>query len=312
MDRSADRLEKESVARAASSAGADMVEEARGSVVEVQSGGRGSGAGVIWTGEGLVLTNDHVVAGGRRRRGGGTRVVLHDGRVLDAEVVKRSRTLDLALLRLRGETGGLPAATVGDSGALRVGELVYAIGHPWGNPGTVTAGVISGLGVPGGRSRRGSSTRYVRSDVALAPGNSGGPLLNSGGEVVGINAMIFGRTALSIPGNAAAAWAAEPADSGDGRPRLGVGASMVRLPASGRPKEGDTSGLVIHSIEEGGPAAVAGILVGDVLLGVAGEPPSIGVFQDALSRGDAVSLRVMRGGETLIVEVPPRASGRAA
>ncbi len=300
--------ERESVARAASSAGAQMVEEARRSVVEVQSGGRGSGAGVIWPGDGLVLTSNHVVARGRRRRGG-ARVILHDGRVLDAEVVKRSRFLDLAVLRLRGETGGLPAAPVGDSDALRVGELVYAIGHPWGNLGTATAGVVSGLGVPGGRSRWGSSTKYVRSDVALAPGNSGGPLLNAGGEVVGINAMIFGRTALSIPGNAAAAWAA---DSGDGRSRLGVGVSMVRLPASGRPEEGDTAGLVIHSVEEGGPADTAGILVGDVLLGVAGRPPSIGVFREALSRGDAVSLRVMRGGETLVVEVPPRASGRAA
>jgi serine protease Do len=304
-----DKAEGESVARAASSAGAEMVEEARRAVVEVRSGGRGSGAGVIWPGEGLVLTNNHVVAWGRRRRGG-VRVVLHDGRTLEAEVVRRSRGLDLALLRLRGENGGLPAVLVGDSDALRVGELVYAIGHPWGNPGTATAGVVSGLGVPGGRSRwGGSSTRYVRSDVALAPGNSGGPLLNAGGEVVGINAMIFGRTALSIPSNAARTWAA---GADDGRPRLGVGVSLVRLPASGRPPEGDTSGLVIHSVEEGGPAEAAGLLVGDVLLGVAGEPPIIGVFREALSRGDAVSLRVMRAGETLVVEVPPRASGRAA
>lgn len=306
------RSERESAARAASSAGAEMVEEARGSVVEVQSGGRGSGAGVIWPGEGLVLTNDHVVAGGRRR-GGGTRVVLHDGRMLDADIVKRSRTLDLALLRPRGETGGLPAAPVGDSDALRVGELVYAIGHPWGNPGTVTAGVVSGLGVPGGRSRRGSSTRYVRSDVALAPGNSGGPLLNAAGEVVGINAMIFGRTALSIPSNAAAAWVGEPAAEGEGRSRLGVEVVPVEFPASGRPEEGDAWGLAISSVEEGGPADAAGILVGDVMLGLAGTgPQDVGSFQDALDLGDAVSLRVMRGGETLVVEVSPRASGRAA
>jgi serine protease Do len=263
---------------------------------------------VIWPGEGLVLTNNHVVAWGRR---GGVRAILHDGRTLEAEVVKRSRGLDLALLRLRGETGGLPVAPVGDSDALRVGELVYAIGHPWGNPGTATAGVVGGLGVPGGRSRwGGSSTRYVRSDVALAPGNSGGPLLNAGGEVVGINAMIFGRTALSIPSNAARAWAA---GAEDGRPRLGVEVVPVEFPASGRPKEGDAWGLAISSVEEGGPADTAGLLVGDVMLGLAGTgPQDVGSFQDALDRGDAVSLRVIRAGETLVVEVPPRTSGRAA
>ena len=307
-----DRTGEGSVARAASSAGAGMVEEARRAVVEVRSGGRGSGAGVIWPGEGLVLTNNHVVARGRR---GGMRVILHDGRALEAEIVKRSRGLDLALLRLRGPTAGLPAAPVGDSDALRVGELVYAIGHPWGNPGTATAGVVSGLGVPGGRSRwGGSSTGYVRSDVALAPGNSGGPLLNAGGEVVGINAMIFGRTALSIPSNAAAAWAGEPAAAeGDGRSRLGVEVVPVEFPASGRPEEGDAWGLAVSSVEEGGPADAAGLIVGDVMLGLAGSgPQDVGSFQDALDRGDAVSLRVMRGGETLVVEVPPRTSGRAA
>src|ERR687894_352358 len=131
---------EESVARAASSAVVEMVEEARRGVVEVRSGGRGSGAGVIWPGEGLVLTNNHVVAWGGRRRRGGVRVTLQDGRALEAEVVKRSRGLDLALLRLRGDTGGLPAVPVGDSDALRVGELVFAIGHPWGNPGRATAG----------------------------------------------------------------------------------------------------------------------------------------------------------------------------
>src|SRR5918997_4934026 len=259
---------EESVARAASSAVADMVEEARRGVVEVRSGGRGSGAGVIWPGEGLVLTNNHVVAWGGRRRRGGVRVTLQDGRALEAEVVKRSRGLDLALLRLRGDTGELPAVPVGDSDALRVGELVFAIGHPWGNPGTATAGVVGGLEVPGRRSRWGSSTtRYVRSDVALAPGNSGGPLLNAAGEVVGINAMVFGRTALSVPSNAASDWIAEPGERrGDPRPRLGVEVVSVEFPTSGRPEAGDAWGLAVASVEEGGPAAAAGPLGGDTLL----------------------------------------------
>ncbi|MBA2510754.1 MAG: trypsin-like peptidase domain-containing protein [Rubrobacteraceae bacterium] len=308
------RPEDESVAQAASSAGARMVEGARESVVQVASGGRGAGAGVIWDKSGLVLTNDHVLPKGRR--GGETRVALRDGRSFDVEIVKRSRELDLALLRL-GDAGELPAAPVGDSDALRVGELVYAIGHPWGNPGAVTAGIVGGLGVPGGPRRgrrRGSGARYVRSDVVLAPGNSGGPLLNARGEVVGINAMIFGRTALSIPSNVAAAWVAEPVDRrGERRPRLGVGVVPVEFPASGRPEEGDAWGLAVSSVEEGGLAETAGLLVGDVLLGIAGTPPqNVESFQDALSRDDAVSLRILRGGKDIIVEVPPRTSGRAA
>ncbi len=113
-------------AEAVSSAGARMVEAAQESVVQVHSGGRGSGAGVIRDAQGLVMTNHHVVAGGdgRRSRGGKVRVTLRDGRSFDARVVKRGRGLDLALLRLEGGPGDLPAARFGDSDALRVGELV--------------------------------------------------------------------------------------------------------------------------------------------------------------------------------------------
>ena len=313
-----DGAREESVARAASSAGARMVEKARESVAQVGGGGRGAGAGIVWDEGGLVLTNDHVLPKTRRgdRRGGKTRVALRDGRTFDAEIVKRSRNLDLALLRLR-DAGDLPVASVEDSDALRVGDLVYAIGHPWGNPGAVTAGIVGGLGVPGGPGRgrpRGSGGRFIFSDVVLAPGNSGGPLLNAGGEVVGINAMIFGRTALSVPSSAAAAWVSEPVDRRGGRrPRLGVGVVPVEFPASGRPDEGDAWGLVVSSVEEGGPAQAAGFLVGDVLLGIAGSPPhDVEPFWEALSRDAAVSLRVLRGGEAITVQVPPRTSGRAA
>ena len=127
--------------------------------------------------------------------------------------------------------GDLPAAPVGDSDALRVGELVYAIGHPWGSVGAVSAGIVGGVGELRGPGR-GSSARYVRSDVALAPGNSGGPLLNARGEVVAINAMIFGGMALSIPSNAANAWVA-----GERRPRLGIGScpSRCRYLCNGKP-----------------------------------------------------------------------------
>src|ERR671933_1837003 len=271
------------------SAGAEMVGRAQESVVQVRSRCRGTGAGVIWDAEGLVLTNHHVVAGGRR--GARARVVLRDGRTFDAEDVVRGRTLDLALLRIREAPDDLPAAPVGDSDTLRVGQLVYAIGHPWGRLGAVTAGIVSGLGVARGP---GSSAHYVQSDVALAPGNSGGPLLNARGEVVGINAMIFGRLALSIPSNAARAWLAGAKERS---PRLGVRVLPVRLPASLRRanREAAEAGLMIGAVEGESPAEKAGLLVGDVLLGVGGEAlEDAEALLDTLARaGDTVRLRVM-------------------
>ena len=286
-------------------AGVRMIEDVQRSVVQVRSSGRGTGAGVIWPGDGLVLTNHHVISGRRRR--GNIRVALHDGRTLDADVVKSGRNLDLALLRLEGDYGDLPAAPVGDSDALRVGELVYAIGHPWGSVGAVSAGIVGGVGELRG-SGRNSSARYVRSDVALAPGNSGGPLLNARGEVVAINAMIFGLMALSIPSNAAEAWVA-----GERRPRLGIGVLPVELPAFLR-REAGTTGLVIAGVETAGAADRAGLLVGDVLLAIAGKPlGEAETLLDAVAHaGDVVSLRVMRGGKIMVMEVRLEESGRAA
>src|ERR671916_3024125 len=293
---------------AISAASAEMIGGAHESVVQVRSWGRGAGAGVIWDAEGLVLTNHHVVASGRR--GSRVQVVLHDGRTFDAEVVKRGRDLDLALLRIEEAPGDLPATPVGDSGTLRVGQLVYAIGHPWGRLGAVTAGIVSGVDVvrgPGGKAR------YVQSDVALAPGNSGGPLLNARGEVVGINAMIFGRLALSIPSNAASAWLA---GAGQRRPRLGVRVLPVELPASlrGVDPEIPEAGLVVAAVGAGGPAGRAGLLVGDVLLGVDdGTPADVESLLDAIARaGETVRLRVMRGGKISSVDADLRTSGRAA
>jgi serine protease Do len=286
-------------------AGVRMIEDVQRSVVQVRGSGRGIGAGVIWTGDGLVLTNHHVISGGRSR--GNIRVALHNGRTLDADVVKSGRRLDLALLRLEGDHGDLPTAPVGDSDALRVGELVYAIGHPWGRVGAVSAGIVGGVGELRGQGR-GWSTRYVRSDVALAPGNSGGPLLNARGEVIAINAMIFGLMALSIPSNAAEAWVA-----GERRPRLGIGVLPVELPAFLRRETGPV-GLVIAGVETGGAADRAGLLVGDVLLAIAGKPlgEAETLLETVADAGDVVSLRVMRGGKIMVMEVRLEESGRAA
>ncbi|HZC18745.1 MAG TPA: trypsin-like peptidase domain-containing protein [Rubrobacteraceae bacterium] len=284
-----------------------LVSRAQQGVVQVRDGGRDAGAGVIWDGEnGLVMTNYHVVA--RASRGGAVQVVLRDNRELATDVVKCDRRLDLALLRLDGAPGDLTQATFGDSDVLRVGEFVFAVGHPWGRLGAVTVGIVSGRLAWG---RRGGRVAHVRSDVALAPGNSGGPLLNSRGEVVGINAMVYGGTALSIPSNAATAWASEPESRG---PRLGVGIMPVDLPDPLRSESGCESGLIVAAVEAGRPAARAGLLVGDVLLAAAGEAASdFEALANALARaGDHVRLRVLRGGQVFHVEVSLREPGRAA
>src|SRR3954463_10256994 len=128
------------ISEAVSNEIADMIERVGPSVVQVQSGGRGIGAGGIWRSDGGIITNHHVVEGGH----GPVRVALPDGRSFDAKVVNSNPTLDLALLQV--DAKDLPAAPVADSTQLRVAELVFAVGHPWGHLNVVTAGIISAVG----------------------------------------------------------------------------------------------------------------------------------------------------------------------
>jgi len=154
----------------------------------VQDGRRGAGAGLL-IGDGLVLTNRHVVARGRS-----VTVTLDDGASFEARVLARDPDVDLALLQI--PPNGYPSAVFA-SGAPRPGQMVFAFGHPWGQRNVLTGGVLSA--VTSARTRRGEIP-VLRSDVRLAPGNSGGPLLNAAGEVLGLNAMIFGGDqSITIP-----------------------------------------------------------------------------------------------------------------
>jgi serine protease Do len=161
------------------------------SLVVVHNGRFGAGAGVVWRLGGYIVTNHHVVARGRLK------VTLPDGNTTSAELAGQEPHLDLALLRV--DQPELPAAMIADSRSLKPGNIVLAVGHPWGQRGFVTAGIVSGHGnvetrSPGGQriSQTAVSIPIIRTDVRLAPGNSGGPLVNAVGGVVGINTMIVG------------------------------------------------------------------------------------------------------------------------
>jgi len=166
----------------------------------VHNGRRGVGAGIIWQRDGLVVTNYHVVAHAR----GNLRVSLPDNRELPARLVAQDEEVDLALLQV--EAPQLPVALIADARNLRVGELVLAVGHPWGQKGVVTGGMVSGLSSARTRGRRGQ-VEIIRSDVRLAPGNSGGPLVNAAGAVVGINTMVVGGDqGVAIPSQVVSAF----------------------------------------------------------------------------------------------------------
>jgi serine protease Do len=153
------------------------------SLVTVQGTLHGGGAGIIWQPNGLILTNNHVL---------GDRdpvVTLADDRQFEADILGIDPYVDLAILKIDAED--LPAANIADSTQVRVGEMVFAIGHPWGHRNAVTAGIISHLTHAETRGSR-RLVPIIRTDARLAPGNSGGPLVNAAGEVLGINTMIVG------------------------------------------------------------------------------------------------------------------------
>lgn len=167
------------------------VAEVKPSLVAVFARRYGAGAGILWSRDGLVLTNRHVL--GRHSPS----VLLADERQFEAEVIATDEEVDLALLRIAGND--LPAARIADSTQLRVGELVFTLGHPWGQRNAASFGIVSHLDTAQTRGRRGVIP-VIRTDARLAPGNSGGPLVNAAGEVVGINTMIVGGDqGIAIP-----------------------------------------------------------------------------------------------------------------
>lgn len=227
----------------------EIAEQLRRSTVLIHSGGRGSGSGVIWSSNGVLVTNAHVVRSTRPA------VQLWDGREFEASVPSRDPWRDLAELRI--DAVNLPAVSVADSSQVRPGELAIAIGNPMGFVGALATGVIHGVGPLRGLG----SQNWVQAEVLLAPGNSGGPLADARGKIVGINTMVAGRLALAIPSNAVHDFLS--AIPSDGRLGVTVHPAFIPSPVS----RAKTFGLVVLEVEPESPADRASLLPGDILLG---------------------------------------------
>src|SRR5438552_1657847 len=269
---------------------------------------QGSGSGFIITPDGFVLTNSHVVHGADR-----IEVALADGRRPDAHVVGDDPDTDLAVVRIFAPQ--LHPVRLGESKSTRVGQVAIAIGNPYGFQCTVTAGVVSALG----RSFRANTGRLIddiiQTDAALNPGNSGGPLVNSRGEVIGVN------TAVILPAQGicfaigidtakfVAGWLIK--DGKIRRSYLGIGGQNVplhrrlvrfyQLPVN--------TGVLVISVTPGRPAERAGVREGDVMIEFNGQPiPSIDALHKRLTGetiGATAQLTIIRGTEKLTIEITP-------
>src|SRR5262245_29629868 len=272
--------------------------EARGGETAREVGG--SGSGFIFTPDGLIATNSHVVSGATA-----VTVTLSDGQSLQADLIGDDPDTDLAVVRVAGHR--LPAATLGESRTLRVGQLAIAIGNPYGFQSTVTAGVVSALG----RSLRSQNGRLmddvIQTDAALNPGNSGGPLVSSAGRVIGVN------TAVILPAQGICfATAIDTAKVTISqllkhgrvrRARLGIAGQNILLPRRMvRHYDLEREGAVqAASVERGGPASRAGVEQGDIIVGFAGHP--VAGFDDLHRHlteeklGESVPVVVLRRGQ---------------
>ena len=273
--------------------------------------GRGSGSGVIFTPDGFALTNHHIAGDAVD-----IRVVLGDGSERTATLVGSDPDTDLAVIRVQTADGDgdFPHAALGDSDALRVGQLAVAVGNPLGFQATVTAGVVSATA----RSLRGQNGRMIdnviQTDAALNPGNSGGPLVDAAGEVVGINtAVIAGAQGIcfAVPINTAK-WVAVRLIR-EGRVRrsvIGVGGQNVQLPRK-VVRHHDlpaSTGVIALDLAADSPAVAAGLRVQDVIVGFAGEPvDSLDALQRLLTDdrvGVAADLDVLRRHGNTVVRLP--------
>jgi S1-C subfamily serine protease len=292
---------------------ADLTPHVAALEVTGRDGRSGAGSAVVFTTDGLLLTNAHVVSGAVRGR-----AVFSDGSEASVDVVGADPLSDLAVVRARAATP--PPATLGDAGTLRVGQLVVAVGNPLGLTGSVTAGVVSGLGrsLP---TRDGRTARVVedviQTDAALNPGNSGGALADSSSRVVGINTAVAGwGLGLAVPINDTSRRIIGSLVS-DGRVRrayLGLVSTPAPLPAALAERTGRRRGLRIVDVVPGSPADRSGLKAGDLVLEAGRRPVADAqslqrlLFADAIGRPLPMTVH-RRGAMVDVITVPTELTG---
>jgi S1-C subfamily serine protease len=287
---------------------ANAAEHAGSRLVRVHARRRQSATGIIWSSDGLIVTAHHVV-----EREDGIRIGLPDGSTTTAALVGRDPTTDIAVLK--AEASGLTPATWTELDAVRVGQLVLALGRPEAGV-QATLGVISAVDGGWRTMAGGAIDAYVQTDVVMYPGFSGGPLVGANGAFIGMNSSALVRGAsVTLP----AATLRRVADSlkAHGRVRrgfLGVNAQAVRLPTSQVEALGQETGLLLAAVEPNSPAEAGGLMVGDILVSVDGQP--VRQMDDLMAAlagdrvGKQVTVRYVRGGQT--AEAPVTVGERAA
>jgi S1-C subfamily serine protease len=281
---------------------AGVVHSAGRGIVRVEARRRLPASGIVWSAEGTIVTAHHVV-----RREEGIEIGLPDGSTIPATLAGRDPTTDVAVLQAKAS--GLEPAEPASLDGLRVGHLVLALGRP-GRTVQATLGIVSALGEEAWRTPAGGQLdRYLQTDVVMYPGFSGGPLVGADGRVLGLNTSALLRgVSLAVPVTSLASVVESLLAHGRlRRGWLGVGAQAVRLPAAVAEELDQETGLLLISVQPDSPAEQGGLLLGDTIVGLAGEPVR---HMDDLLRllsgdrvGAATPVRIVRGGQIQVVEV---------
>jgi serine protease Do len=265
------------------------------------------GSGFVWSSDGIIVTNNHVVEGASR-----ITVNLSDGSQVPAKLIGVDPDSDVAVLRV--DASHLTAAPIGTSSDLMIGETVVAVGNPFGLSGTVTTGVVSALGrsVPSKEAGR-TFTDFIQTDASINPGNSGGPLLNIDGKVVGINTAIYANAqgiGFAIPVDRAKKVIQDLLRYGQVRSAwIGAVTATITPEEAKRTGVRATRGAVVARVFGGSPAQSAGLRTGDVITSVSGRPvdsrEAFSTYTATVPSGQPVELSVVRGGSSHTVTVRP-------